>query len=239
MPQAQGYPGTQLCESMTSLCQRLTEVKSHHRKETKRLPGTNRLAGEEHLCSGISEDRWRYYCKSGDILHHGLETIEPGAKDCTLFVKKAFTACGSVGVLTFQFNDRQSQRLAILFSNPFNHILYDCTFGLHFTKTGVSARQLYEDMYSHGERLENSIKACKNTVIQLPHKLVHNGVQVTATMSAQNKSILRVVVEDSNEDRPAAGKGNSGKGNSGNTYPRGYSLHVSDMWNHSEDFKTL
>ncbi|XP_078496897.1 uncharacterized protein LOC144752965 isoform X1 [Lissotriton helveticus] len=165
--------------------------------------------------SELSLENKRYYCKSGEILHHGLETIEPGAKDCTLFGKKSFMACGSVGVLTFQLNDRQSQRLAILFSNPFNRIIYDRAFGLHFTKTGASARQLYEDMYSHGERLENYIKARTDSVIQFPHKLVHNGVQVTATMSAESKAILRVVIEDFNEDRPTAGKDNSG-----NTNPR-------------------
>lgn len=141
----------------------------------------------------------RFYCKSGRVADPGREIIAPGDIDCTLFVKKSFTACGSVGVLTLDFEKKPRRRLAILFSNPFNYVLYHQIFAILITDNiHVTPKMLYNDMYYHRDRLQHYTIGEENC-IKMPHTLKRDEIEVTASMTTDYKSILKVVIEDNSK----------------------------------------
>ncbi|XP_078496904.1 DELTA-actitoxin-Aas1a-like isoform X2 [Lissotriton helveticus] len=167
-----------------------------------------RLAADSGRCvlvevtnnSGLSLESKRFYCESGRVAHPGNETIAPGGRDCTLFVKKSFTACGSVGVLILEYYEgKHRRRLAILFSNPFNHVLYKQMFAIHITDNlEATPKKLYNDMYYHRDRLQHYTKGEEYT-IEMPHILKREKIKVTASMTTTCKSILKVLIEDNNK----------------------------------------
>lgn len=135
-----------------------------------------------------------YYCKSGKCVFLGKDTLFPGERDHTIFAKKPFTACGSVGVLTYELDDNLSSRLIILFSNPFNYLLYDRFFAMHITRNRASFKKFYNGMYYHGDILEGYIRGHQEN-IHRPSTLERDGIRVTASMTHESQSLLRVIIE--------------------------------------------
>uniref|UniRef100_A0A8C3FM06 Uncharacterized protein n=1 Tax=Chrysemys picta bellii TaxID=8478 RepID=A0A8C3FM06_CHRPI len=90
----------------------------------------------------------RNYCFSGWCMIELVPQIPPGSSGSFLFVKTRYTARGSVGVLSYKSD---AFTLAIMFSNPFDRLLYDMEFALElFTgrKHFHSMERLYHYMYS-------------------------------------------------------------------------------------------
>ncbi|XP_050783856.1 uncharacterized protein LOC127036725 isoform X2 [Gopherus flavomarginatus] len=92
----------------------------------------------------------RTYCFSGRAMIEPLPRIPPGSSGCSVFVKTSYTARGSVGVLSYESD---VFTLAIMFSNPFDRVLYTSEFAIQiFTgrKHFHSMEHLYNYMYSNG-----------------------------------------------------------------------------------------
>ncbi|XP_024079811.1 DELTA-actitoxin-Aeq1c-like [Terrapene carolina triunguis] len=139
----------------------------------------------------------RNYCFSGWAMIDLVPQIPPGSSGSFLFVKTRSTARGSVGVLSYESN---AFTLAIMFSNPFNHMLYDIEFALElFTgrKHFHSMDRLYHYMYSHDPpyMCESFQKTRLTDAKDGQLEVTNQEIQVTATMSKQKKSIIKVQIE--------------------------------------------
>ncbi|XP_039365668.1 DELTA-actitoxin-Aeq1c-like isoform X1 [Mauremys reevesii] len=92
----------------------------------------------------------RTYCFSGRARTDPVPQIPPGSSGSCLFVKTSYTARGSVGVLSYESD---AFTLAIMFSNPFDRILYNTEFAIELfagRKHFESMENLYHYMYSQG-----------------------------------------------------------------------------------------
>ncbi|KAM9113659.1 uncharacterized protein ACDP82_020296 [Pangshura tecta] len=139
----------------------------------------------------------RTYCFSGWAMIDPVPLIRPGSSECFLFVKTRYTARGSVGVLSYESD---AFTLAILFSNPFDRLLYDIEFALElFTgrKHFHSMDRLYRYMYSHDPPYihESFLKMRLTDAKDGELTVTNQEIQVTATMSNQKKSIIKVQIE--------------------------------------------
>ncbi|XP_053866121.1 DELTA-actitoxin-Aeq1c-like [Malaclemys terrapin pileata] len=124
--------------------------------------------------------------------------IPPGSSGSFLFVKTRYTARGSVGVLSYMSN---AFTLAIMFSNPFDRLLYDMEFALElFTgrKHFHSMDRLYHYMYSHDPpyMCDSFQKRRLTDAKDGQLEVTSQEIKVTATMSNQKKSIIKVQIED-------------------------------------------
>ncbi|XP_032642439.2 DELTA-thalatoxin-Avl1a-like [Chelonoidis abingdonii] len=139
----------------------------------------------------------RTYCFSGWAMVNPVPQIRPGSSESFLFVKTKFTARGSVGVLSYESD---AFTLAIMFSNPFDRLLYDIEFALElFTgrKHFHSMDRLYHYMYSHDPpyKCESFQKIRLTDAMDGKLTVTNQEIQVTATMSNQKKSIIKVQIE--------------------------------------------
>jgi hypothetical protein len=66
-------------------------------------------------------------------------------------------ATGAVGVITYRLGKNSNNRLAIMFSVPYDFNLYSSWFGLAFIDEHVPANEeLYKEMY-YGKESENAL----------------------------------------------------------------------------------
>nr|XP_014427498.1 DELTA-thalatoxin-Avl1a-like [Pelodiscus sinensis] len=146
----------------------------------------------------------RTYCKSGNVWMEPTPEIPPGGSGSSVFVKKGRTACGSVGVLSYESN---IFTLAIMFSNPFNYNLYNIEFALQL----CSGRQQFDSMerlysYMHGGGPPYQCHSFRKAVLRgwNPGELrVRNQeIEVKATMTSNYKSYIRVQIEQTNPSPP-------------------------------------
>ncbi|KAG9268248.1 bryoporin-like isoform X1 [Astyanax mexicanus] len=93
----------------------------------------------------------RTYTYSGYCHHPPQPTIKQKTKEVCCFSKTAHTACGSVGVLTYQIlSDAQDcvGELALMYSVPYDYNLYENTFALGIFESGFPCDEdLYNQMY--------------------------------------------------------------------------------------------
>lgn len=77
--------------------------------------------------------------------------IPPNGEGTALFVKTNLTACGAVGVITYDLwtiCDNTPNKIAVMFSAPFNNDLYYNLFAVGvFDKRRNCDKSLYKDMY--------------------------------------------------------------------------------------------
>ncbi|XP_028928675.1 DELTA-thalatoxin-Avl1a-like [Ornithorhynchus anatinus] len=149
---------------------------------------TNRTDKELHSA--------RTYCFSGHTHLPPGPVVRPGTKENCVFVKTSGTARGSVGLLVYKIGG--DLNLAILFSNPYDYNLYYVEFAVAIFEQDLEALQL-DVLYDHiyNERKVGSIKFIKRKLgyVQEPLVLKEKGFQVSATMSNDAKSVIKVHVD--------------------------------------------
>ncbi|XP_036450144.1 DELTA-stichotoxin-Hcr4a-like [Colossoma macropomum] len=136
----------------------------------------------------------RSYTYSGYCYHPPQPTIAKRTKEACSFSKTPHTACGSVGVLTYQILNNETKHvaeLAIMFSVPFDYNQYENMFALGIYEPNISCdKNLYNKMYYHGGLFTRG----KGTGGVITY--CGNGALVKGTMSAYGQSIIRAELWD-------------------------------------------
>ncbi|XP_034613395.1 bryoporin-like [Trachemys scripta elegans] len=151
----------------------------------------------------------RTYCFSGWVKINPVSNIPPGSSGISVFVKTSDAARGSVGVLSYESD---TFTLAIMFSVPYDRLQYYNEFAIELfagRKHFDSMERLYHYMYNEGPPYP--CDSYKKVQVKVPHdqlEVTNQEIQVTATMSNQNKSIIDVQIKeiDVTEKVAAGGK---------------------------------
>ncbi|CAM4691412.1 unnamed protein product [Caretta caretta] len=129
--------------------------------------------------------------------------IPPSSSGSCVFVKTSYTAHGSVGVLSYE---SAAFTLAIMFSNPFDQFLYSSEFAIELfagRKQFHSMERLYHYMFSDGPPYKcKSHRKVKLEVQDGQLEVTNEEMQVKATMSSQDKSIIKVQIEQNDPCPP-------------------------------------
>ncbi|XP_041432159.1 DELTA-thalatoxin-Avl1a-like [Xenopus laevis] len=137
------------------------------------------------------------YCESGYVHSPPPPTISPNATDYCVFVKKALTARGSVGVLTYHYST--SHTIAILFSNPFDYNLHSIYFGVWITDQIRKAdHTLYNEMY-YNKHPSTEFKCVDVKRHAQALEVFHGNLKVLATMSNDYKAILKLDIVETDK----------------------------------------
>nr|XP_055049405.1 DELTA-sagatoxin-Srs1a-like [Misgurnus anguillicaudatus] len=138
----------------------------------------------------------KVYTYSGCCWHPPQPTISTNKTGICAITKIAFTACGAVGVLTYDLfhlkNEECTERIAILFSVPFNYNFYDNIFGIGVIMPTCECNEaLYKKMYYE---IDNSFIRGKAKVSGIPYSAQR--VKLEATMSNVGKAIIKLEIHD-------------------------------------------
>ncbi|XP_074873970.1 DELTA-thalatoxin-Avl1a-like isoform X2 [Carettochelys insculpta] len=164
------------------------------------LVGVNagRCVGIEitNCTTDVTLENPRSYCFSGRMIKDPDLLIPPNSSGCCLFVKTSFGARGSVGVLSYESD---AFTLVIMFSNPFDRMLYSSEFALEiFTgrKHFEDMERLYQYMYNNGPPFNcASFKKMELTGSHSQLEVTNQEIKVTAIMSNMDKALIKVQVE--------------------------------------------
>ncbi|XP_077414633.1 uncharacterized protein LOC144044235 [Vanacampus margaritifer] len=139
----------------------------------------------------------KVYMSSGDCHHPPQPTIRSLHTELCSFTKDEHKATGAVGLLTYDLFHMQSrvcsQRMAIMFSVPYDHNLYKNRLAVGILAASCACdKKLYEQMYD-GKDTSNFKRADASG-----SGIVHgtNQVDVRATMSTVGKAIIKVEFYD-------------------------------------------
>lgn len=135
--------------------------------------------------------------KSGFCQHPPQPTIRTTKTEVSSFTKDDNTATGAVGILTYDLFHMQSrvcsERMAIMFSVPFDHNLYKNQLAMGvFEQSRACDKQLYDRMYD-GKDLSNFTRSEANGC-GLEYKATY--VDLRATMSTVGKAMVKVELYD-------------------------------------------
>uniref|UniRef100_A0A672FH97 Uncharacterized protein n=1 Tax=Salarias fasciatus TaxID=181472 RepID=A0A672FH97_SALFA len=140
----------------------------------------------------------RWYVYSGSCASPFPPTVPSNALGSALFIKTPHTACGSVGVVTYDLlhddDDQPSEKIAVMFSNPYDFNLFSNWYAVGiFDKSKQCDYDLYSEMY-YGSS-ESFIRGQAGGEV-----LSHTGqrVSILATMSDANQPIVKVVLRERN-----------------------------------------
>ncbi|KAM9843337.1 uncharacterized protein ACBR49_012551 [Aulostomus maculatus] len=139
----------------------------------------------------------KVYMSSGFSHHPPQPTIRSTFTEVCSFIKDDHTATGAVGLLTYDLFHMQSRvcsdRVAIMFSVPYDHNLYKNRLAVGVFETSLACNeQLYEQMYD-GKDLSNFCRSEEHGC-GLLHKATY--VDLRATMSSIGKAIVKVELYD-------------------------------------------
>uniref|UniRef100_A0A8B9CNX8 Uncharacterized protein n=1 Tax=Anser brachyrhynchus TaxID=132585 RepID=A0A8B9CNX8_9AVES len=145
----------------------------------------------------VTLEDFRSYCFSGKIRTVLPFDIGPHSVGRCIFAKTPYSLRGSVGVLVCKAS---SFSLAIMFSNPFDYILYNVEFALELFKSENHMGNL-SAVFS---RMMESRPHCSSTLfqrakLQSEHETLEvslGNIRVRAKMSNSGKAILKVQVDD-------------------------------------------
>ncbi|KAM3598987.1 uncharacterized protein V6R79_025207 [Siganus canaliculatus] len=123
-------------------------------------------------------------------------SLGPSESGSALFKKTPYTACGSVGVLTYNLQNECGQlmeeKMAVMFSNPCDFNLYSNWFAVgFFDKNRVCDYSLYDEMYNRPQTTFVRGKAGDQS-------LTYKGQSETihASMSDTYTPVIKVVVSN-------------------------------------------
>nr|XP_055049288.1 uncharacterized protein LOC129434378 isoform X1 [Misgurnus anguillicaudatus]XP_055049289.1 uncharacterized protein LOC129434378 isoform X1 [Misgurnus anguillicaudatus] len=138
----------------------------------------------------------KVYTYSGYCCDPPQPTISSNKIDVCAFTKTANTACGAVGVLTYDLfhtkNQECTERMAIMFSVPYDYNLYSNYFGIGGFKMDHECNEaLYNHMYYGND--SNFIRAIAD-VAGITYKT--SRVEIRATMSNVGKAIIKLEIHD-------------------------------------------
>ncbi|XP_026886598.2 DELTA-sagatoxin-Srs1a-like [Electrophorus electricus] len=140
----------------------------------------------------------RVYTKSGYCLSPPQPTIQKKTKEVCTFTKTSDTACGAVGVLTYQIltNEMGSVgELAIMFSVPHDYRLYENWFAFGIFTTGMPCNEyLFKQMYYDPSTKHCPFTRGKGTGSEITY--CRGNISVKGTMSPAGKSIMKVEFHD-------------------------------------------
>lgn len=130
---------------------------------------------------------------SGFCKHPPQPTIRDNLSEVCSFIKDDHTATGAVGLLTYDlFHKRSmvcSQRMAIMFSVPYDRNLYKNRLAVGVVDQSQACdKNLYNQMYE-GKDL-TSFSRCENSGSGLEYNAQY--VELRATMSTNGKAIVKV-----------------------------------------------
>lgn len=134
---------------------------------------------------------------SGFCKHPPQPTVRGSLSEVCSFVKDDNTATGAVGLLTYDLFHKQSrvcsQRMAIMFSVPYERTLYKNRLAVGVVdQSRACDKALYQQMYD-GKEL-TSFSRCENTSSGLEYTAQY--VDLKATMSTNGKAIVKVELFD-------------------------------------------
>ncbi|XP_073720686.1 tereporin-Ca1-like [Misgurnus anguillicaudatus] len=126
-------------------------------------------------------------------------TISSNKTGICAFTKTEFSARGAVGVLTYDLchmeNQACSERMALLFSIPFDYVLYDGMWAVGvFDITRECDKALYYSMY---EGKQTGFIRENAKVSEITYK--GETVELKATMSNVDKAIIKLEIRDNNK----------------------------------------
>ncbi|XP_072909037.1 uncharacterized protein [Hemitrygon akajei] len=133
------------------------------------------------------------YNYSGRVNRAPPHIIDRGQKGVCVFIKTPNTADGAVGVLSYRFGNNQ---ISMLVSNPYDYNKYSIKYALYVpdipTPTG---NNLYNKMYNELTESASFTKTALgkgNPSLNITIK----GIYVSATMSNEEKVILKIDIRD-------------------------------------------
>lgn len=132
------------------------------------------------------------YCK-----HPPQPTVRSNLSEVCSFIKDDHTATGAVGLLTYDLFHKQSrvcsQRMAIMFSVPYDRNLYKNRLAVGVVEQSQACdKNLYDQMYD-GKDLTR-FSRCDNSASGLEYTAQY--VDLRATMSTIGKTIVKVEIFD-------------------------------------------
>ncbi|XP_055049404.2 DELTA-sagatoxin-Srs1a-like [Misgurnus anguillicaudatus] len=138
----------------------------------------------------------KIYTYSGYCCHPPQPTISTKNTGGCAFTKTAFTACGAVGILTYDLfhmeNQTCTERIAILFSVPYDYNIYENFFGIGvFTTDRECNEALYNEMYYESSPSFTRGKAKESRITYKAQR-----VELRATMSNAGKAIIKLEIHD-------------------------------------------
>ncbi|KAM4597792.1 uncharacterized protein ACJ7VT_021367 [Polymixia lowei] len=160
---------------------------------------TNRNCSMEitNVSSGYCLINPKVYMTSGFSYHPPQPTVRTAKTEVCTFTKDDNTASGAVGVLTYDLFHMQSrvcsERVAIMFSVPFDHNLYKNLLAVGvFELSRACDKHLYDQMYDGKDF--STFTRMEGNGCGLEHKAAH--VDLRATMSSVGKAIVKVELYD-------------------------------------------
>nr|XP_046272468.1 bryoporin-like [Scatophagus argus] len=139
----------------------------------------------------------KVYLTSGFCQHPPQPTIRTTKTEVCSFTKDDHTVTGAVGLLTYDLFHMQkhtcSERMAIMFSVPFDHNLYKNRLAVGVVEHSRACDEnLYNQMYD-GKDLSNFTRS-ETSGCGLEYKATY--VDLRATMSSIGKAIVKVEIYD-------------------------------------------
>uniref|UniRef100_A0A8C1QQA7 Uncharacterized protein n=1 Tax=Cyprinus carpio TaxID=7962 RepID=A0A8C1QQA7_CYPCA len=139
----------------------------------------------------------KVYMSSGFSYHPPQPTIRTAKTEVCSFTKNEHTATGAVGILTYDLFHMQNrmctERMAVLFSIPFDYLLYKNVMGIGLFESSCGCdKALYKHMYE-GKDFSRFTRADVGGT-----GIIHSGNQIDlrATMSTVGKAIIKLEVYD-------------------------------------------
>lgn len=137
------------------------------------------------------------YLDSGNCHSPPQPTVRPLKTEVCNFSKTSAKATGAVGVLTYDLFERQSnkanERLAIMFSVPFDNNMYKNWFAIGIYNTSKDVNEsLYKEMYYNKELVGFVRQESSGCGLSFEGKQL----DIKATMSPLGRSIMKVEVWD-------------------------------------------
>uniref|UniRef100_A0A3P8TGP0 Uncharacterized protein n=1 Tax=Amphiprion percula TaxID=161767 RepID=A0A3P8TGP0_AMPPE len=139
----------------------------------------------------------KVYMSSGFCQHPPQPTVRPTKTEVCSFTKDGNTATGAVGLLTYDLFHMQSRvcsdRMAIMFSVPFDHNLYKNRLSVGVVETSRACdKHLYDQLYD-GKDLSNFARS-ETSGGGLEYQATY--VDLRATMSSIGKAIVKMELYD-------------------------------------------
>ncbi|XP_060701162.1 DELTA-thalatoxin-Avl1a-like [Hemiscyllium ocellatum] len=133
------------------------------------------------------------YHYSGRLSSPPSPSINPGESGICVFIKTPYTACGTVGVLTYKFSNTQ---ISLLVSNPYDYSKYSIEYALYVPdRTIATDNNLYTQMYNELTESPNFTKTSLGKG-NASLNIRRGNVVISATMSNEKKAIVKVDIRD-------------------------------------------
>ncbi|XP_044040340.1 bryoporin-like [Siniperca chuatsi] len=164
-------------------------------EDTMTLPTHRQCTIElENKCSAYTLCNPHVSTVSGSCAKALPPTLSPSESGSALFIKTPDTACGSVGVLTYDLQNASTEKcdgkMAVMFSVPYDFNVYSNWYAVGvFDENKVCDNSLYEEMYHNAE---NGFVRGQAKDGGLTYK--GKGVAVRATMSDSYTPVIEVQV---------------------------------------------